>query len=65
MPGNAIKRPWTAAVLAWLAGIGLCHAQNGLDKAKAATFDSRMFTGPPGRKAYACFVRRNDASHLA
>ncbi|KWV59215.1 hypothetical protein AS156_31560 [Bradyrhizobium macuxiense] len=40
-------------------------AQDGVDKAKAAAFDNRMFAGPPGAKAYACFVRRYDADHLA
>ena len=41
------------------------EAQEGVDKAKAAAFDNRMFAGPPGAKAYACFVRRYDANHLA
>lgn len=27
------------------------------------TFDSRMFTRPPGDKAYAGFMRRYDAEH--
>lgn len=40
-------------------------AQEGVDKAKATAFDNRMFAGPPGAKAYACFVRRYDANHLA
>ena len=52
-----------AAALASLAGVG--HAQDGIDKAKAAAFDSKMFAGPIGQKTYACFVRRYDASHLA
>jgi hypothetical protein len=65
MPENAMKRLWTAAVLTWLAGIGLCHAQDGVDKGKAAVFDSKMFAGPLGQKTYACFVRRYDAGHLA
>lgn len=34
-------------------------------KAKAETFNTRMYAGPPGDKAYACFVRRYDAAHLA
>lgn len=41
------------------------QAQEGVDKAAAAAFDNRMFAGPPGAKAYACFVRRYDANHLA
>jgi len=61
-----MKRLWTAVMLAaWLAGIGLCRAQDGVDKGKAAVFDSRMFAGPLGQKTYACFVRRYDAGHLA
>jgi hypothetical protein len=40
------------------------EAQEGVDKAEAAAFDNRMFAGPPGAKAYACFVRRYDANHL-
>ena len=60
-----MSRPWTAAALVWLAGIGLCYAQDGVDKANAAAFDSRMFAGPLGHKTYACFVRRYDAGHLA
>ncbi|MFQ3456907.1 hypothetical protein PMN64_26850 [Bradyrhizobium sp. UFLA01-814] len=41
------------------------QAQEGVDKAAAAAFDNRMFAAPPGAKAYACFVRRYDANHLA
>ena len=52
-----------SAALVSLAGVG--HAQDGIDKAKAAAFDNKMFAGPIGQKTYACFVRRYDASHLA
>lgn len=41
------------------------HAQDGIDKAKAAAFDSRMFAGSSGQNTFACFVRRYDAAHLA
>jgi hypothetical protein len=34
-------------------------------KAETETFNARMYAGPPGNKAYACFVRRYDADHLA
>ncbi|MCA1475872.1 MULTISPECIES: hypothetical protein [Bradyrhizobium] len=34
-------------------------------KAEAETFNTRMYVKPPGDKAYACFVRRYDADHLA
>ena len=54
-----------AAAIASVAGAYACHAQEGVDKAKAAAFDVQMFGGPPGHKTYACFVRRYDASHLA
>ena len=60
-----MKRPWIAAALASLAGIGLCHAQDSVDKARVAAFDNRMFAGPLGQKTYACFVRRYNADHLA
>ena len=36
-----------------------------IDKARAAAFDKRVFAGPIGKKAVACFVRRYDAGHLA
>ena len=54
-----------SAAMASLADIGPSHAQDGVDKAKAAAFDNRMFAGPIGQKTYACFVRRYDAGHLA
>lgn len=55
-----------AALAISAAGIALGHAgDDGIDKAKAAAFDVRMFTKPPGNKAYACFVRRYDPAHLA
>ncbi len=53
-----------AAGMAVLPTIG--HAEEGgIDKARAEAFDARIFTKPPGKKAYACFVRRYDAEHLA
>jgi hypothetical protein len=64
-----VKRVWIVAVAAAVAGANACHAQEAADKAKAATFDARMFAGPaghsPGQKSYACFVRRYDASQLS
>jgi len=42
------------------------HADDdGLDPAKVKAFDTRVFAGPIGEKASACFVRHYDASHLA
>lgn len=67
--GSVMKRLWiatlaAAAIAALSAGPG--HAEeDGIDKAKADALDLRMFTSPPGKKAYACFVRRYDADHLA
>jgi hypothetical protein len=41
------------------------HAEEGIDAAKEKAFDARVFGGPIGNKAFACFVRRYDARHLA
>jgi hypothetical protein len=60
-----MKYACIAAAIASVVGANACHAQEGVDKAKAATFDNRMFGGPLSQKTYACFVRRYDASHLA
>jgi hypothetical protein len=54
MAGAAMPVAWT----------GLGHAQGGVDKAKAAAFDHRLFAGRLGAKTYACFLRHYDASHL-
>ena len=34
-------------------------------KIESDNFNARMYAGPAGSKAYACFVRRYDANHLA
>jgi hypothetical protein len=60
-----MKCVWIVAAVASVVGANTCHAQEGIDKAKATAFDARMFAGPLGQKTYACFVRRYDASHLA
>jgi hypothetical protein len=60
-----MKCTWIVAAVASVIGAGVCHAQEGVDKAKATAFDRRMFGGPLSQKTYACFVRRYDASHLA
>ena len=53
-------------LLASLAGTSAGRAQEEVDKAKAGSFDKRMFAGPLGQKtSYACFVRTYDAEHLA
>jgi hypothetical protein len=61
----AAKSACIAAAIASIIGAHACHAQEGVDKAKATAFDGRMFAGPLGQKTYACFVRRYDARHLA
>ena len=64
-----MKRLWitslaAAAILA--AAVSAGHTQEeGIDKARADAFDARMFARPPGKKAYACFLRRYDPDHLA
>ncbi|BBB98029.1 MULTISPECIES: hypothetical protein [Bradyrhizobium] len=63
-----MKRTFLVVALAAAACTGApltVQAQEGVDKAAAAAFDNRMFAGPPGAKAYACFVRRYDENHLA
>src|SRR5260370_3644611 len=66
--GNVMKRLWIGAAIAVasITEIKVGRAQeDGIDKAKADAFDARMFTKPPGNKAYACFVRHYDPDHLA
>jgi hypothetical protein len=41
------------------------HASDAIDQNRADTFDKNMFTRPPGDKAFACFMRRYDADHMA
>ena len=71
MTADVVKRFGTVALVTAVAailtaGITPGHAEEeGIDKAKAEAFDVRMFTKPPGNKAYACFVRRYDPDHLA
>jgi hypothetical protein len=55
----------TLATSAALAFPQPSHAQEGIDKAKAAAFDAKMFARPYDEKTYACFARRYDANHLA
>lgn len=57
-------------LFAFAALIGAAHAADAdkvreASKAEADTFNARMYAGSPGDKAYACFVRRYDADHLA
>lgn len=59
-----------ALPLAAAAFIGAAQAEDGDDireasKAEAETFNARIYARPPGDRAYACFVRRYDAEHLA
>lgn len=55
-------------VLAAFIGAARAEEANDIHEAsqtEAETFNARMYAGPPGSKAYACFVRRYDAEHLA
>ena len=59
-----------SAVLAFVVLSGGAHAQDAdevreASKAETEAFNTRLFAGAPGSKAYACFVRRYDAEHLA
>lgn len=57
-------------VLVLMAFAGLARAEEAndvrdADAAETASFNARMYAGPPGKTAYACFVRRYNAEHLA
>lgn len=62
-----------ALAIASFAGAGLAqvvhapyaHASDAIDQNRADTFDKNMFMRPPGDKAFACFMRRYDADHMA
>ena len=60
-----MKYACVVAAIAAVIGAHACHAQEGVDKAKATAFDARMLGGPLSQKSYACFVRRYAASQLA
>lgn len=67
---GAIMKLALVLALALAALIGVARAEQADDiqeasKAEAETFTARMYAGSPGNKAYACFVRRYDAEHLA
>ena len=69
MPGATMKLALILP-LALAAFIGVARAEEADDireanKAETETFNARMYAGTPGNKAYACFVRRYDAEHLA
>ncbi|SEM19399.1 hypothetical protein [Bradyrhizobium sp. OK095] len=56
--------------LALAAFLGTARAEEADDireatKAEAETFNARIYAGTPDVRAYACFVRRYDAEHLA
>lgn len=56
--------------LALVAFIGIARAEEAdefreANKTEAEAFNARMYAGTPGQTAYACFVRRYDAEHLA
>ena len=69
-PSGAIMKLALVLPLALAAFIGVARAEEADDireanKTEAETFNARMYAGTPGNKAYACFVRRYDAEHLA
>jgi hypothetical protein len=56
--------------LAIVAFIGIARAEEADDireanRTETEAFNARMYAGTPGKTAYACFVRRYDADHLA
>jgi hypothetical protein len=53
--------PLVAALVLPLAA----RANDDIPAAKTRAFDTKVFGGPVGQKASACFVRRYEASHLA
>jgi hypothetical protein len=58
------------AIVLFSTFVGAARAENADDireasQTEAETFNARMYAGTPGNKAYACFVRRYDAEHLA
>lgn len=55
--------PLAAALAA--APLAALAEDGGIDAAKAGAFEAKVFGGPVGDKASACFVRRYDAGHLA
>src|ERR1700730_7564335 len=71
LPENLMKHSWmmtlaAATVIASTLGAAIGHTEEeGIDKVQADALDTRMFAGPLGKKAYACFVRRYDPDHLA
>jgi hypothetical protein len=57
-----------ALTLAALTSVGRTEEVDDIreaSKTETTTFNTRMYAGPPGNKAYACFVRRYDPEHLA
>jgi hypothetical protein len=69
MPGATMKLALILP-LALAAFIGVARAEEADDfreatPAETETFNARMYAGTPGTTAYACFVRRYDAEHLA
>ena len=69
VPG-AIMKLALILPLALAAVIGAARAEEVDDiheatTAEADSFNARIYAGAPGKTAYACFVRRYDAAHLA
>lgn len=67
---GAIMKLAVIVSLFLLASISVARAEDAGDireasKAETEAFNARIYAGTPGQTAYACFVRRYDAEHLA
>jgi hypothetical protein len=67
---DAIMKLALALPLVLAALVGAARAEEADDireatKVESDNFNARMYAGPPAGTAYACFVRRYDAEHLA
>jgi hypothetical protein len=62
---NILKALPLVAALAVASPLAAHAEGDGLDPAKVAAFDKRVFRGPVDQKASACFMRSYDARHLA
>ncbi len=65
MKHTALLLALTLTVLLPQAALAQDTNKDASEEAREAAFDKRVFAGPIGNKAVACFVRRYDAAHLA
>jgi hypothetical protein len=64
-PDCCLIAGFSAAAPAQIVHAPYAYAQDAIDQNKADKFNKHVLTHPPGDKAYACFMRRYDAEHLA